>query len=194
MPPPCGNQTTRWWIRLQPNRPQLPAVLQSAVELIADPQNSMADGVLAGVLLAAAPEEKAGLLRRLTGAPSAAKRVKPGTYLERQVETVLAWANGIVRSGVSSGLSDVDVDTLKSYMQTGDPSLPVPSISLPTAWPGAAGGVFQHTPVQLLRRRVHGGRAMFGSRHDGRMACALRVMAGLEPGGTAVEYALRISG
>ena len=40
-----------------------PAVLQAAGELIADPQNSMADGVLAGVLLAAAPEEKTGLLR-----------------------------------------------------------------------------------------------------------------------------------
>lgn len=161
-----------------------PAVLQSAVELIADPQNSMADGVLAGVLLAAAPEEKAGLLRRLTGAPSAAKRVKPGTYLERQVETVLAWANGIVRSGVSSGLSDVDVDTLKSYMQTGDPSLPVPSISLPTAWQAPPEEFFNIHLCNCSAVGCMAAAAMFGSRHDGRMACALRVMAGLEPGGT----------
>ncbi len=71
-----------------------PAVLQSAVELIADPQNSMADGVLAGVLLAAAPEKSRSLLRRLTGAPSAAKRVEAGHIPGRQVETVLAWAMG----------------------------------------------------------------------------------------------------
>ena len=65
-----------------------PAVLQSAVELIADPQNSMADGVLAGVLLAAAPEEKASeaadrrSLRRETGQaghiPGAAGGDRPG--------------------------------------------------------------------------------------------------------------------
>lgn len=161
-----------------------PAVLQAAGELIADPQNSMADGVLAGVLLAAAPEEKTGLLRRLTGAPSAAKRVKPGTYLERQVETVLAWANGIVRSGVSSGLSDVDVDTLKSYMRTGDPSLPVPSISLPTAWQAPPEEFFNIHLCNCSAVGCMAAAAMFGSRHDGRMACALRVMAGLEPGGT----------
>ena len=160
-----------------------PSVLLAAEELIADPRNSMADGVLAGVLLAntAPAEKKPGLLKKLLGAATDTYTKSGTPRHERQVEIVLAWTNAIIRSGTHSGLSDRDVDVLKAYIQAGDPSAPVPSISVPTAWQVPPENIFI---VPLCSRRAiacMAAAAMFGSQHDDRMTCTLRVMAGLAP-------------
>ena len=171
-----------------------PTVLLAAEERIADAQNSMADGVLAGVLLAntAPAEKKPGLLGKRMGAAPDAKRTKSGMRLEQQVEIILAWANGIARSGISAGLSARDVDMLKAYMRTGDRSAPVPSVSVPTAWQTPPEDIFIRPLCNRSAIECIAAAAMFGIRHDDRMACALRVMAGLDPYGTlwSILYAL----
>ena len=103
-----------------------PAVLLEAQRFIADPKNSLADGVLAGVLLANTDpvEEKSGLLGKLLG--TASRRAKSGSQLERQVELLLAWVDAIVEGTAGSGFSSVDIRELKSYIHAGDPTLPMP--------------------------------------------------------------------
>lgn len=158
-----------------------PAVLLEAQRFIADPKNSLADGVLAGVLLANTDpvEEKSGLLGKLLG--TASRRAKSGSQLERQVELLLAWVDAIVEGTAGSGFSSVDIRELKSYIHAGDPTLPVPVTQPPMAWQLPDQDIFdcflaKRTAVECMTASV-----MLGIRHDDRLACALRVLVGLDP-------------
>lgn len=141
-----------------------PAVLLEAQSLIADPQNSMADGVLAGVLLANTDpaEEKSG-------------------PLEQQVELLLAWADAVVEGTVGSGFSSVGIRELKYYIHSGDPSAPVPATQPPTAWQVPDQDIFDCVLAKRLAVECMAASVMLGLQHDARLACALRVLIGLDP-------------
>ena len=154
-----------------------PAVLLEAQKLIADPRNSMADGVLAGVLLANTDpaEKKPGLLKKLLGGTASNVDIQ----LKQQVELLLAWTDAIVEG--ASGLSTADVGNLKSYIRTGDPSATMPATQSPTAWQLPEQDIFgcflaKRSAVECMTACV-----MFGLQHDDRLACAFRVLVGLDP-------------
>ena len=146
-----------------------PDALLEAQKLIADPQSSMAGGVLAGVLLAAGPEE-----------------AKADAQLVRQVELVLNRVEAILTSEDNTLLSDEDVSQLKAYLYAGDPTAPVPATSFSNAW--------QLPPLDYLSQSLVSvslssavksiaPAVLFGLRHDLRLACAMRVLVGLDPCG-----------
>lgn len=160
-----------------------PEVLLEAEQLLADPQHSMADGVLAGILLAntTPAEKKPGLLGKLLGTASGARRVREGTLPERQVKLVLAWAAAAVRG--CAGCSAGDIRMLNDYIDTGDPSLPVPAVSVPTAWQVPPEDIFIMPLINRRAAECIAASAMFGIPHDDRLTCAFRVIAGLDPYG-----------
>lgn len=142
-----------------------PEVLLEAQTLIADPQTSMAGGVLAGVLLAAGP--KAGMGDAL---------------LAQQVELVLGRVEAILADKEDLMLSDEDVPRLLAYLRAGDPAAPVPETTPSNAW---------HTDEpELLSRSLVTSPLSFavecmtpavlaGMERDARLVCALRVLTGL---------------
>ena len=143
-----------------------PDVLLEAQRLIADPQSSMAGGVLAGVLLAAGPKEATG-----------------DTPLARQVELVLDRVEAILTSEDNILLSDEDVSQLKAYIYAGDPTAPVPATSTSTAWQLPALDYLSQSLVSVpLSSAVKyiAPAVLFGLGYDPRMACAMRVLAGLD--------------
>ena len=162
-----------------------PEALLEAQRLIADPQNSMADGVLAGVLLAAAKpaEEKPGFFGRLLGGAPGQRRVKAGTQPARQVELVLAWVDAILDGAFRSGLTSGDIARLKAYVRAGDPAAPVPAVSVPTAWQLPAEELLSCELGSRLAVECAAPSVLFGIPHDSRMACAMGALAGLDPYG-----------
>jgi hypothetical protein len=160
-----------------------PTVLLEAQKLIADPRNSMADGVLAGILLANTDtvEKKSGLLGKLLGNIAASHHSNTDTHLDQQVELLLAWVDAILEGASGSGLSSADVVNLKSYIRAGDPSASMPITQSPTAWQLPDPDIFscflaKRSAVECMTACV-----MFGLQHDDRLACALRVLVGLDP-------------
>ena len=148
-------------------------VLTEARNLIADPKTSMADAVLTGVLLAAADpaKEKPCLLEKLFGMSSTSQWAK--------VERLLARTDDIVESASGSGLSSGDIGNLKCYIHAGDSSAPVPDTKIPTAWQLPEQDIFNCRLADRTAVKCMAASVMFGLRHDNRMACALRVLAGL---------------
>ena len=159
-----------------------PAALLEAQRFIADPQNSMADGVLAGILLANTEPagEKPGLLGKLLGAATTSRRARAGTRLEQQVELLLAWVDAIVEGAAASGISPADIGELKSYIRAGDFSATVPPIQPPTAWQLPDQDVFDCFLAKRSAVECMAAFVMLGLRHDDRLACALRVLMGLD--------------
>ena len=94
-----------------------PDTLLEAQRLIADPQNSMAGGVLAGVLLAAGP-----------------KKATADATLDQQVELVLNRVNAVINGTDGLPLPAGDISQLQAYIQAGDPTVPVPATSIATVW------------------------------------------------------------
>lgn len=162
-----------------------PNVLLEAQKLIADPHRSLADGVLAGILLAAETptSEKPGFLSKLLGRTSGQKRVQAGTQLEHQVELVLAWVDAIIAGAVGTKLSAGDISQLKAYIRAGDPKSPVPTVSVPTTWQRGA-DIFGRTSDGVKTVKCIAASVLFGIPHDDRLACAMRVLAGLDLTGT----------
>ena len=148
-------------------------VLTEARNLIADPKTSMADAVLTGVLLAAADpaKEKPSLLEKLFGMSSTSQRFN--------VERLLARIDDIVESASGSGLSSAVIGNLKCYIHAGDTSVPVPDTKIPTAWQLPEQDIFNCRLADRTAVKCMVASVMFGLRHDNRMACALRVLAGL---------------
>ncbi len=143
-----------------------PDVLLEAQRLIADPQNSMAGGVLAGVLLAAGPKEAKG------DAP-----------LARQVELVLNRVEAILTSEDNSLLSDEDISQLKAYLRAGDPTVPVPATSFPNIWHISELDYLSRLLVSVTCSsavKCIAPAVLFGLGCDSRLACAMRVLAGLD--------------
>ena len=160
-----------------------PETLLKAQSFIADPRNSMADGVLAGVLLANTDpvEGKTGLLGKLLGTAASSRRAKAGSWVERQVELLLAWMDAIVDATAASGFSAADIGQLKAYVRAGSLSDPVPVTHPPMAWQLPDEDIFtcvlsNRSAVECMTASV-----MLGLRHDDRLACALRVLMGLDP-------------
>lgn len=150
-----------------------PDVLRKARNLIADPRNSMADIVLTGVQMAAADpaKEKPCLLEKLFGMSSTSQRFN--------VERLLARIDDIVESASGSGLSSADIGNLKCYIHAGDTSVPVPDTKIPTTWQLPEQDIFNCRLADRTAVKCMAASVMFGLRHDNRMACALRVLAGL---------------
>ena len=143
-----------------------PDVLLEAQRLIADPQNSMAGGVLAGVLLAAGPKEAKG------DAP-----------LARQVELVLNRVEAILTSEDNSLLSDEDISQLKAYLRAGDPTVPVPATSFPNIWHISELDYLSRLLVSVTCSsavKCIAPAVLFGLGCNSRLACAMRVLAGLD--------------
>lgn len=159
-----------------------PATLLEAQALIADPRNSMADGVLAGVLLANTDpvQEQPGLLGKLLGTSAGSRRAKAGTRTEQQVNLLLAWAEAIVEGTAGSGLSPADIGNLKAYIRAGDLSAPVPSTQRPMAWQLPDEDIFGCFLAKRSAVECMSASLMLGLRHDDRLACAFRVLAGLD--------------
>ena len=163
---PSGYDQTR---RLHQLAHTHPDGLLEAQRLIADPQSSMAGGVLAGVLLAAGPEE-----------------VKAEAQLARQVELVLNRVEAILTGEDNVHLSDEDVSQLRDYLHAGDPTAPVPATSIPNAWQSPIldclscflVSISASSAVTCIAPAV-----LFGLDYDSRLACAMRVLAGLHPCG-----------
>ena len=160
---PIGYDQTR---RLHQLAHTNPDALLEAQRLIADPQNSMAGGVLAGALLAAGPKE-----------------AKADAPLARQVELVLNRVEAILTSEDNLLLSDEDAAQLTAYLHAGDPTAPVPATSFPNAW--------QSDPLDYLSRQLVSislssavkyiaPAVLFGLDYDTRLACAMRVLAGVD--------------
>ena len=162
-----------------------PDLLLEAQKLIADPQKSMADGVLAGILLSAAKpaEENPGLLGRLLGSAARPKRAKAGTRMAQQVELVLAWVDAILDGTAKAGFSAGDISRMKAYIRAGDPGGPVPAASVPTAWQLPAEDLFTCELGSRLAVECVAPSVLFGIHHDDRLACAMGVLAGLDPYG-----------
>lgn len=160
---PSGYDQTR---RLHQLARTDPAALLKAQRLIADPQSSMAGGVLAGVLLAAGP-----------------KQAEADAPLARQVEWVLKRVEAILTSEDNILLSDEDVSQLKAYLRTGDPTAPVPATLFSNTWhlseldylSRLLVSVSLSSAVKCIVPAV-----LFGLGYDPRLACAMRVLAGLD--------------
>lgn len=150
-----------------------PDVLTEARNLIADPKTSMADVVLTGVLLAATDpaKEKPCLLEKLFGMSSTSQRFN--------VERLLARIDDIVEGASGSGLSSGDIGNLKCYIHAGDTSVPVPDTKIPTTWQLPEQDIFNCRLADRTAVKCMAASVMFGLRHDNRMACVLRVLAGL---------------
>ena len=146
-----------------------PETLLEAQGLLADPAGSMAGGILAGVLLAAAKP------RGGTGAA--------GVRLDQQAERVLGCVDTAIAGAGEMGLSEEDISRLKAYVRAGDPSAPAPDTSVPTAWSLPKEKLLSWS--MDIRSLVEGiaPPALFGLWYDARLACALRVLAGLNPCG-----------
>lgn len=143
-----------------------PDTLLEAQRLIADPQNSMAGGVLAGVLLAAGPKETTA-----------------DTPLAQQVELVLNRVDAVLNGTDGLPLPAGDISQLQAYIQAGDPTVPVPATSIATVWQLPAEDYLSrslghHFAVQCIAPAV-----LFGLLYDARLACAMRVLIGFEPCG-----------
>lgn len=157
-----------------------PDALLEAQRLIADPQSSMAVGVLAEVLLAntSPAEKKPGLLGRLLGAAP-----KVDAQSARQVELVLDRVEAILTSEDNTLLSDEDVSQLKDYLHAGDPTAPVPATSFSNAWQVSELDYLSQLLVSVsLSSAVKciAPAVLFGLNRDPRLACAMRVLAGVD--------------
>lgn len=152
-----------------------PEVLEEAQGLVADPGNSMACGILAGILLAAAKtqEKEAG---RSGNAP--------GIRLDRQAELVLDCVDSVIESAAAIGFSSEDISLLKAYLRAGDAKAPVPATaSVPTAWQLPEDKLLSwsldiRSAVECMAPPV-----MFGLWYDARLACAMRVLMGMNLSG-----------
>ena len=143
-----------------------PDALLEAQKLIADPQNSMAVGVLAGVLLAAGPRE-----------------AKADAPLAQQVEFVLNRVEAILTSEDNLLLSDEDTSHLTAYLRAGDPTAPVPATSTPNTWNSDPLDYFSKLLVSISLSdavKCIAPAVLFGLDDDPRLACAMRVLAGVD--------------
>ena len=116
-------------------------------------------------------KEKPCLLEKLFGMSSTSQRFN--------VERLLARIDDIVESASGSGLSSADIGNLKCYIHAGDTSVPVPDTKIPTAWQLPEQDIFNCRLADRTAVKCMVASVMFGLRHDNRMACALRVLAGL---------------
>ena len=178
---PIGYAQTKRLHRLARTHPE---ALLEAQCLIADPQNSMAAGVLAGVLLAAgSPEKKRpGLLAKLPGGASG----RSDSLLEGQAEVVLSRVEAILTSEENILLSGEDASHLTAYLRAGDPTAPVPATSSPNSWQSDPLDYFSCLLVSISLSdavRCLAPAALFGLDSDPRLACAMRVLAGVDPCG-----------
>ena len=181
---PSGYDQTRRLHQLARTHPE---ALLEAQRLIADPQNSMAGGVLAGVLLAAgSPEKKQpGLLAKLLGGTSG----RSDSRLKGQVEVVLDRVEAILIGEDSEDsilLSDEDASQLTAYLRAGDPTAPVPATSFPNTWQSDPLDYFSRLLVSISLSdavKCIVPAVLFGLGRDPRMACAMRVLAGVDPCG-----------
>ena len=173
---PSGYDQTRQLARTHPE------ALLEAQRLIADPQNSMAGGVLAGVLLAAgSPEKKQpGLLAKLLGGTSGWS----DSLLKGQVEVVLSRVEATLIGEDSILLSDGDASQLTAYLRAGDPTAPVPATSFPNTWQSDPLDYFSRLLVSISLSdavKCIAPAVLFGLGRDPRMACAMRVLTGVDP-------------
>lgn len=95
------------------------------------------------------------------------------------MERLLARIDDIVESASGSGLSSADIGNLKCYIHAGDTSVPVPDTKIPTTWQLPEQDIFNCRLADRTAVKCMVASVMFGLRHDNRMACALRVLAGL---------------
>lgn len=150
--------------RLHPLARTNPDALMEAQKRIADPQNSMAAGMLAGVLLAAWPEE-----------------AKADTQPAQQVELLLDRVEAILTSQDNILFSAEDVSQLKAYLRTGDPTAPVPATSVSNAWQLSAPDCLSQLLISPLSSSVEciAPAVLFALHHDPRLACAMRILTGV---------------
>ena len=160
---PSGYDQTR---RLHHLARTNPDALLEAQSLIADPQSSMAGVVLAGALLAA------GSLQ-----------ARADNFLAGQVEMVLKRVEAILTSEDSILLSDEDASQLTAYLRAGDPTAPIPATSSPNTWEIQELDYFSHLLVSISLSdavKCIASAALFGLDYDPRLACAMRVLAGVD--------------
>lgn len=174
---PSGYDQTR---RLHQLARTDPDALLEAQRLIADPQNSMAGGVLAGALLAARRpgKKQLGLLAKLLGGTSGRSNSQTEVVLNR-VEAILASEDNIL-------LSDEDASHLTAYLRAGDPTAPVPATSFPNTWKSDPLDYFSRLLVSISLSdavKCIAPAVLFGLDYDPRLACAMRVLAGVDPCG-----------
>lgn len=140
-----------------------PEALMEAQRLIADPKNSMAKGVLAGVLLGAWPKE-----------------TKADTPLAQQVELLLDRVEAILASEDNILLFEEDVSQLKAYLRAGDPTAPVPATSFSNAWQLSTQECLSQSLISAFSSvECIAPAVLFGLRYDTRLACAMRILAGV---------------
>lgn len=160
---PSGYDQTR---RLHQLAHTNPDALLEAQRLITDPQNSMAGRVLAGALLAAGQ-----------------KGTQTDDLLAGQVELVLNWVEAILTSEDNILLSDEDASQLTAYLHAGDPTAPVPATSFPNTWEiqelDYLSRLLVSVPLSSAVKCI-APAVLFGLDYDTRLACAMRVLAGVD--------------
>lgn len=129
--------------------------------------------LLAGILLSKRPAPRTGLLKRFTGDALAAQQAQ-----------LIVQNNRDSLTAASPGLTVGDRQALIDWMERGNPSVPLPALSVvpPDGSDPMALMDTHWSPMSRYLSALLGTASFLGQRHDPRLRCAVRMYLALSPG------------